>query len=114
MKSILHYQEIQGLQALLQDVEIRERNNRIRGNDPEGTNLLADRGLDDVGIGQASGSRNAIRIDLPQARQSFSIFGVFKFPVPWQTRREARFTRTHRVALSSNGKGRSAGATDIS
>src|SRR5579863_482401 len=104
MKSILHHQEIQCFHALLQDVEIRERNDWIGCNDPKCTNLLADGGLDDIGIGQASSDRNTIRIDLPQVRQLFSMLGVFKFPVSWQTRREARLARAHRIALSGDRK----------
>src|SRR5215469_11603099 len=113
METILNNEEVQRLQPLPENIQIRERHNGVRGNDPQRSNLLGNGGLHDVWISQPAPSRNTFGCDLPKRRQLLAILRAFETPVAWQAGSETRFASAHGIALAGDGKRRSARSTNV-
>src|SRR5436309_2903159 len=113
MKSILNYQKIQAIEAVLQYAEIRERHDWICCDDPQSANLLRNRSFDNVRVRPSARSRQALRGDTPERRQFLAVGCTLKFAIPREARREARLPCSHRIALPSNRKRRRSRPADV-
>ena len=58
--AVLHDQELEPFERLLQRAEVRERDDRVGGDDPERADASFERRFDDVGIREAARRRNAL------------------------------------------------------
>jgi len=105
VKSVLHHEKVKAVETLLQHAEVREGHERICGDDPKSADFLGDGPFDNVRIGPASRSGNALRVDAPQRGQFFTICGALEFTVTGQAGREACLACAHRVALAGDREG---------
>src|SRR5580658_5285042 len=72
------------------------------------------RSFDDVWIGESTRGRDAVRRNVPDAREFFAIAFAVEFAIARQRRGETRLACAHSVALAGDGKRCGSGASDIS
>ncbi len=65
MKTVLHDEEVEIVEALLEHFDVGEWDHGIRGDNPQRFDLALDAGFDDVGIGMAALSGQLVRADVP-------------------------------------------------
>lgn len=93
---------------------VGKRDYRVRSDEPQSLDLSGDGGLDDVGIGKATGRGDAVGGNVPEPGQFFAVFCGVELAIAGERRCEARLAGSHGVALSGDGKGCGASAADIS
>src|SRR5262245_4586023 len=114
MKPVLHDQELEAFERLLQHTEVRKGNDGVSRDNPERAYALVERRLDDVRIRQASRRRHPFDGNVPERRQFLAVSRVLELSIAGHARREARLTRSHRIALAGDGEGGGALTADVS
>jgi hypothetical protein len=68
MKAVLNDEELNVAKGVFEKLVVWKRDSGVRGDEPESLNASLDGGFDDVGIGEAARSGDAIDGNIPDAR----------------------------------------------
>ena len=113
MKAVLNDQELEAFERLLQHAEIRERDDRIRRDDPQRADPLVERRFDDVRVGETACRRNPFDRHVPERAQVRAIGRVLELAIAGHARRETGLARPHRVALAGDRERRGTRPPDV-
>ena len=100
LEAVLHDEQVEAAQGVLEHLAVGERHRRVGGDDPQALDVARHHRVDDVGVGLAPGRGQAGLVDAPQAGQLGPGRRVVVAPVAGHRGGEARLAGAHGVALA--------------